>query len=52
MKSRSCYFIAYLGHVGEDSDEVEGSGQQQHFTWEGSDRDYEYEEVYCLFHFN
>lgn len=47
---RDCYFIAYIGHVGED-DEADGSGgPRQRYPWEGSDRDYEYEEVYSLFH--
>lgn len=36
--------------MGED-DEADGSGGlEQRYPWEGSDRDYEYEEVYSLFH--
>ncbi|GKV52442.1 hypothetical protein SLEP1_g59022 [Rubroshorea leprosula] len=34
-------------HPGED-DEGEVVAQQQHYPWEGSDRDYIYEEVYIL----
>lgn len=38
------YGFSLLDHAGED-EEVEGTVLQPRYPWEGSDRDYEYEEV-------
>lgn len=38
--------LHFVDHIGED-EEGEGIILQPQFPWEGSDRDYEYEEVQC-----
>lgn len=41
------FFFFHLDHTGED-EEGEGIMLQPRYPWEGSDRDYEYEEVYSM----